>query len=373
MKLKLFDGIATLLGAIIGAGVLGIPYVVAKAGVTPGLVMILVLGIVCLIMNLMLTEVVLRTHGDHQLTGYARRYLGKWGGWLMLVSVVVGVYGALAAYGLGLGASLAHLVGGSPAIWMWIALGVLSILLAQRLEIIELSERYLSAGKVLLVVVFAFIAFSSSQFTHYNFTPVTSWTLPFGVILFSLLGTAVIPEVREELWKTPRLLGKAVFWGSAIPIVLYALFALAVIGVTGSHTTEIASVGLGTTLGTGALVLLNLFAVLALGSAFLALGEALKKTYEEDYGRSEWFSFALTLTPPALLLLLGATSFIGILGLTGAIAGGIDGIVIVLMYWEAKRKGTRRPEFMLNLPKAVDYVVIAVFAAALVWGVSHLF
>jgi len=188
-----------------------------------------------------------------------------------------------------------------------------------------------------------------------------------------LLGTAVIPEVREELWKTPRLLGKAVFWGSAIPIVLYALFALAVIGVTGSHTTEIASVGLGTTLGTGALVLLNLFAVLALGSAFLALGEALKKTYEEDYGRSEWFSFALTLTPPALLLLLGATSFIGILGLTGAIAGGIDGIVIVLMYWEAKRKGTRRPEFMLNLPKAVDYVVIAVFAAALVWGVSHLF
>ena len=71
--------IAMLCGTVIGAGVLGIPYVIAQAGFLVGLLSILVLGLAVLFLNLFIGEIVLRTPGNHQLPGYAEKYLGKWG------------------------------------------------------------------------------------------------------------------------------------------------------------------------------------------------------------------------------------------------------------------------------------------------------
>ena len=68
----------TLIGGIVGAGVLGIPYTIAKAGFLYGFILIVVLGLVFLTINLFLGEVILRTKGNHQLTGYATKYLGSW-------------------------------------------------------------------------------------------------------------------------------------------------------------------------------------------------------------------------------------------------------------------------------------------------------
>src|SRR3989338_2637874 len=98
MPKHLLDAVSTLIGFTIGAGILGIPFVVAKAGFLTGLLNILVLGILILILNLYLGEVTLRTKGIHQLTGYARIYLGKIVNFLMTSSFIIFSYGALAAY-----------------------------------------------------------------------------------------------------------------------------------------------------------------------------------------------------------------------------------------------------------------------------------
>src|SRR3989344_800615 len=98
MKKELLEAIATLAGTVIGAGILGIPYIVQKTGFMVGLAYIIIIGLSVMIVNLCLGEVVLRTEGKHQLTGYAQKYLGKYGKWLMTFSMVVGIYGALTAY-----------------------------------------------------------------------------------------------------------------------------------------------------------------------------------------------------------------------------------------------------------------------------------
>ena len=71
------EAVATLIGTMVGAGVLGIPYVFARAGFVTGLIDLIILGTAIVFIYLYLGEVVLRTKGNHQLTGYAEKYLGK--------------------------------------------------------------------------------------------------------------------------------------------------------------------------------------------------------------------------------------------------------------------------------------------------------
>ena len=92
------EAIATLTGMVIGAGILGIPYVIAKSGFLTGLIDLVIIGLAILVLNLYVGEIVLRTKEKHQLTGYAKKYLGKWGKRLMMFSMVFGLYGALIAY-----------------------------------------------------------------------------------------------------------------------------------------------------------------------------------------------------------------------------------------------------------------------------------
>ena len=44
-------------------------------------------------------------------------------------------------------------------------------------------------------------------------------------------------------------------------------------------------------------------------------------------------------------------------GVTGAIAGGIDGILIVLAYRKAKKLGDRKPEYVFKSPKSLGYLI----------------
>lgn len=367
-----YDGIATMLGAIVGAGVLGLPFIIAQAGIIPGILLLVGLGIALLLMNLMVGEVVLRTEGAHQLAGYARAYCGRTGFWLMTASMVIGVYGALTAYLIGMGDSLSLLFGGSRLFWVFLSFCIMALVLIQRLKAIEGYERVASTIKIALMASVTVVAFASADFSAARIAlPTLSWTAPFGIILFAYLGTAAIPEVREGLGKGTRKLRSILLWSSILPIGLYLLFVLATLGVSGAATSEIATVGLGQALGSRAVLLLNLFALFALSSAFVALGEALKKSYEEDFGWLSINAWTLTVLVPMLLVLVGTQSFVAVLGFTGALAAGLDGIVICWMYAVARKKGTRKPEYSLRLPPAALWILGLLFVLAIAWALTN--
>ena len=90
--------VATLIGAIVGLGIFGIPYTAAKAGFFVGLFHIIALGIVMLFLHLIYGEIVERGKGRHRLTGDVEKYFGK--AWKKIVGIVIifSVYSALLAY-----------------------------------------------------------------------------------------------------------------------------------------------------------------------------------------------------------------------------------------------------------------------------------
>lgn len=377
-KRHFFEAIATLVGTIIGAGILGIPYIVAKSGFLTGLIDIIIIGIICLLVNLYLGEIALRTKKDHQLTGYAEKYLGKTGKGLMAATMIFGIYGALIAYLLGEGEALKTIFGGSEIIYSLIFFAVVATIIHFGIKALEESE--LAIGILMLAIIILISALLMNKVSIENLAvfDATKFLIPYGVILFAFLGTSAIPEMKEELAANRKNLKKAIIIGSLIPIIIYSLFAFVVVGVIGSSFDRLgpdermATVALGMFTGKGMAVFANLFAVLAMTTSFIALGYALKEMFNYDYNINKDVSWLLVVLVPLAVFLIDAfivdvTNFIAVLGLTGAIAGGLTGVLIVLMHQKSKKHGERKPEYSIHDNKIISIIIALVFLIGVIY------
>ncbi len=371
MKLPLayYEAIATLTGCVIGAGIFGIPFVVVRAGFWTGMLVILVMGIAVMLVHLLTGEVALRSNKCQQLVGYAEKYLGRKGKYLMAASMIIGVYGAMIAYTLGVSESLSALFGGSLWLWALLFYIIMSALLFGGLKALEKSEIWMEGFKFFAFVIILVILFSSKYFSASRFVGF-SWTnllIPYGVVLFAFAGTAAIPEMREEMKKCKLLTRRAIIIGSLIPLVVYILFAVTVVGITGASTTEIATIGLAPLVGGLGFALLHVFAILAMASSFVALGYALKDSYRIDFKLPHLEAWLLTMAVPASLIAIGARSFIFALEFAGVFAGGIAGITVVLMHSRARKRSERKPEYSLKLNRFVYGALILLFAVGMLY------
>jgi len=332
---KFWQASALLAGTTIGSGILGVPYAIAQSGFLVGMVYLLGLGGAMLFLNLLFAHIVIHTNEVHQIPGYVSIYLGKYWRWLVIITLLGLGYGALTAYTLGSGNTLAELSDTPQWIMQWSFLLLGSAIVGVGVKAVSKLEVLLIIGITLLILSVAFIAFQSPSFdTKTLFTSGSSSALflPYGVVFFAYLGFSSIPELRMILASHTQHIKKAVLLGTCIPMVLYSVFVASVIGLTGDKTTEVATIGLGNALGPFVYFGSNIFAILAMLTSFLALALVVKNMFEFDLNFGRWTSFGLTFLPPALLLLLGAQNFIGILGVTGAVSGGVMAILIVLMY-----------------------------------------
>ncbi len=364
---RIIEGIATLTGTILGAGILGMPYVIAKAGFLTGTVTLLGLGIVVLFMYLYLGEIVLRTKGNHQLTGYAEIYLGKWGKKLMFLTMVVGIYGALAAYLIGSSGTLSKLLGGAQSHWLMAYFLAIAAITYFGLKWVEKCEIFLGAFLLISIFLIIYSAMNHVEAGNLSGFSIKSIFAPYGVILFAYLGMAAIPEVREEMASNLKGMKKAVIIGAAIPIIVYFIFSLAVVGSVGivkfsslGPNERIATIALSSIVGEKIFLIGNLFAVLAMTTSFLALGVALKEMFIFDYKMGHNRAWLLTMAVPLIIVMAGVTNFIDTLSLTGIFAGGVEGMLIVLMALKAKKLGDRKPEYSIpiNLPIAAAFILV---------------
>lgn len=374
-KHNLWIASATLMGTVVGAGVLGIPYAVAQSGLFIGIIHILIIGFALLVLHLCLGEITLRTNGLHQLSGYIGKYLGKWGKGFMIFSMIFGIYGALVAYIIGEGEIFATVLGfGSPFLYALIFFVIVSLILHYGIKATGRFELIITALLVLVIFIIGALSYDKINPSYFTGVSLKNMLFPYGVILFAFVGTAAIPELKEELAKEKQKLKKAIIIGSIIPIVLYFLFTIIVLGIVGYNNfsllgpnERIATVALSIFSEKYLAIFANIFAAFAMFTSFIGLGLALKEMYEYDLHIKKILALFLTIIPPLIIALSGLTSFIAVIGFTGAIAGGIDGILIMLAYWKAKKKGDRKPEYSLSISKTLTAMLIIMFALGIIY------
>lgn len=370
---------STFCGTIIGVGLFGLPYVTARVGFLPMIFYFLILGVVMLLVNLAYGEIVLRTAGDHRLPGYNRIYLRRpWLERLSYVTTVVGLVGSLLAYlvvgGSFLSSLAAPYLGGNTLVYTTLFFIIGSLIVAvgsgpvSKTTLVSLTV-FFAVLVLLLATALPRINLSYLTSSRLNFD---NLFMPYGVILFSLAGASVIPDLKEMLKNQERSLRSVIIIGSIVPIIAYLIFIITVYGVTGPQTTEEALGGLSRSLGGSVATLGLIFGIMTTFDSFLALGINLKKEFQYDGGLRPVLAGTLACLPAYLLYLFGVTDFIGIISFIGAVALGIDTIITMMIYPKAKTHGQRTPAYSLNLPKPIIITLTVLFLLGVGIELAHL-
>jgi len=361
--MKLIYAIATLSGTIIGVGLFALPYITLKVGFWVMLGYFLVLGSLVILVHLFFGELALKTPDLKRLPGFAKFHLGKWGEKTAFLSSILGIFGAILAYIIVGGEFLTELLspifGGGNLVWTLFYFSLGAALIFFGIKAISKIEFW---GLVLFFIILIAIFFRGQTFLKIeNLFPSPDFSqlfLPYGAILFSLWGAALIPEVEEMLRERKKLLKILIPISILIPIFVYLFFIYLILGITGSQTTESALTGLRNFLGDRIVSLGLFFGVLTTFTSFIALGLTLKKVFWYDLKIDKNLSWAITCFIPLALFLIGIKSFIPVIVFVGGAMLGIDGILILLMYRKINPKKILIYPLFLILLGGIIYEII---------------
>jgi len=370
-----FHALSVFAGTIIGVGLFSLPYLAIKSGFRTMIVYFFFLATVVILVDLMYGEVASRTFRRKRLPGYVKKYLGKKWQKLAAISSALSFYGALLAYLIVGGEFLTALCqpffGGNNFIYTlaYFILGALLIYVG--IKHIAQTEFYCF---ILFFVILAAIFYRSypmieiKNFFNFNWQ---NLLLPYGPILFSLSGAALIPEVKEMLKAEPKKLKRVIISGVILASLAYLFFIFIVVGLTGRSTSMEAITGLKEFFGNGIIKLAFAFGFLTTFTSFITLGLTLNKTFHFDFKLNKNLAWLLTCFIPFSLYLLGMKDFIGVISFTGAVMIGAEAILIILVYLKAKTKGDVKPAYELKLPMALIYFLVLFFIAGVAYQIVY--
>ncbi len=368
---NLFAAVALLIGTAIGAGIFGIPYVVSQSGYSVGIIYIIALGLVSLLVNLAYGEVVLSTKGTHQFPAYIEKYLGKRWKIIGTSAMFIGLYGSLAAYILEVGnllhGMLAPIFGGSAIIYATIFAIIMAVAILIGLQAVANLEKFMVVSLLTLIGILAIIGLQYITPTYYADFNASALFLPYGVILFAFGAASAIPDMKNILRDNLQMMRKAVILGSLIPLLLYIVFVTIVIGITGPDTTESTVAGLGVVMGQSAQIFGSIFGILAMTTSFLAVALVLKEVFQYDFTFHPLLAWAIVMIPPYVVVLFGFLSFIEILGISGALIGGVNGIIIMHMHRAASKQQGRPAEYSITQSRVMHIIVYGIFILGMLY------
>lgn len=367
--------VATLAGTIIGVGMFGLPYAASQAGFKLTLIYLFLLGIIVTVIHLIYGEIVLRTKEKHRLPGYAQTYLGRWGRTAASIIFFTTLYLALLAYLLIGGEFLSIIFSGwfnfSPALGALI-LAILGFgVVFKGLKLTGVFEFFLTAALIVLIVGLSVYSIKLFDPINLNLKSADIF-LPYGLILFALAGGSAIPEIRN-FFRTGRknYLKWAIILGTFIPVLIYAVFITAVLGTSGPATSAEAVKGLLPYFGPTLIKYAALVGFLAVITSFFTIGLNIKNSLIFDFKLPKVLSFLFTAGAPLILFFSGFKNFISILSFSGAVLGGLEGLLLILIWRQARRRSARTPEYSLQLGTGLQLILALVFLAGLVYEILY--
>lgn len=341
--MRFFYAVSVLSGTIIGAGLFALPYIAAQVGFGVILFYLLFLGVISILVHYFFAELALKTDDHNRLPGFAKIHFGSKTKNLAVFTGIMTLMGAMLAYIILGGQFLFELLvpffGGNEVLYTLIYFILGSILIFFGIKAIERIEFLGVVGFVMVLILIGFRGWSEMQ-------PITLFQigenlnanlfLPYGAVLFSLWGAALIPEVEELLAGEKEKIRKVIPVSIILSILIYIVFTIIVVGITGDNTTQEAIVGLINHLDNGVIALALVFGLLATFTSFVTLALTLKKILWYDLGLSKNFSWALITFLPISLFLIGVNDYIGVISVVGAVFLAIEAILITLMYQKYK-------------------------------------
>lgn len=360
MNTRLFGGILLVAGTAVGAGMLVLPVVTGLAGFYPSLLLLFLTWLGTVFTALLILEVNLWFKGEVNLISMARKTLGKGAEALTWVFFLLLLYALTMAYLSGSGPLLAD---GLHEFFGWTLpewsqplpfLLIFGTVVYLGTKEVDYLNRILMIG--LTVAYFVLIAWTmphiDTELLSYA-APKYLW-LAVPVVVTSFGFHIVIPSLTNYLNRDVKMLRKAIIIGSLLPLLVYVLWELVVLGVLpiegdqglraalvqSSLATQPLAVLLKNPWITSIARFFSFFAIVTsfLGvtlslASFLTDGLKIKKSHS---GRL--LVTLLTFIPPLIMVFIYPRSFILALQYGGVFIAIISGILPALMVWYGRPK-----------------------------------
>jgi amino acid permease len=400
----------------IGEGILAVPIALAGIGPLPGLVLLLVLGVINLVTIGGLVEAITRDgpmrYGSAYFGRLVRDLLGGVGTLPMLICLAAANAVILLAYLLGFASVLAGATGVPEVVWVSV-LFIVNLVYLRREDLDMTVASAIVVGAANLVIIVAILALSVGHVTMANlafvdlpfvdghpFEPAV-WALVLGVVLVAYDGgSAAANASKVVLAADPS--GRSLLLGNLAAMVtvtvMYCSAVLVIggaVGPTALATTDgTALAPLATVAGPAIDILGSIYVVLAigLGSVYCSLGlynqvlELLPRRSAGETGgfagrvwTDRWTRFLIGSAPVfgvflvlLALLLTNTASFAGSLSIVGVLVVPLmAGVYPMLLVAAARKRGAYVPSLVIRAlghPTVVWSVAAFFIASLLLYG-----
>ncbi|HPC31262.1 MAG TPA: aromatic amino acid transport family protein [Candidatus Paceibacterota bacterium] len=369
-KIALAEAIAALVGTIIGAGVFTLPYVANLSGVVVSIFWLVLVSLIILFLHLAFGEIVLRTPNDYRLPGYTGHYLGTPAKKFILITTFLTFSISLLIY-LILGTQFFELIlKNFKIVNLEPNLILLFLWLIFNLSILDKSNTlaakinfYLSFILIFLFLLIAFFALPHLDFAKinlFNSTNKFGWLIPYGVFFYALNGAVAVPETIAILKKhnLKEKTKQIIKIGSLIPVFIYFIFIIAVLGVAGSNVSKETIISLIPVLGKSVAFIGALVGFLAVATSYLIFATYIKNSFMNDFGWTPFISYLVVILGPMVFYLLGLQNVIKLTSFIGGMVGGLEGVMIILILKKAKEKKELTPPYEIPLNKVITGILI---------------
>ncbi len=367
LKMKVVYAISVLAGTIIGAGLFSLPYITSVVGFRFIVGYLVVMTAISIVVHLFLGKVSLKTPDFMRLPGFAKHHLGKKGETVAYISGILGILGAILAYlilgGEFLYALFSPVMGGGVAHYLIAYFIVGAAFIYFGISVVSKAHMW---GLIIYFVLLAAMLFRGwGEFSLDNLffmrEGAFDFFLPYGALLFSLWGGALIPEVEEILGSEKKKLPVVIVASIIISSLISLFFIITMLGISGEGVAYNALGGLRGLLSNGVVAMALTFGVVATFTSFVSLGLTLKKIFWYDLKLNRILSWAITCFVPLFLFIIGVRDFILVIGTVGAVMLAIDAILVSLMYEKINIKRVR----------FITYPLIAVFLFGIIYEIVY--
>lgn len=321
MSSVFFENVILSFGGIVGAGIFSLPFALKQGGSVVFCLLLLVVSVLMFYVNKMYRQVIEAQEGRHQLVGYVSNILGARMGLLVLLLDLFSLFGALLAYLIIGGEFLSKITLGNSDIMSFLFFGVASLLLLFAGKILKSLDIFFTILKGILLV--GITAIGLYVIGSHGFPAIAlvgdKPFVAYGAILFACTGFSIIPELRKD-----RRIHQSLLFGQLFVAILYATFALALVGlVRGDNFNGLS--GFSQTI-------FNLAGVSTVFAPYLILSWVVYDIFNKDLVIAKKDSLILVVTIPLFLYLLGIHSFSAVISVSGGVFIGGIAIIISRMY-----------------------------------------
>ena len=331
LRITPIEGIALIVGTLVGAGILSLPYAASKVGLIPA--MGILVGVMLLMLFTALIVLKLSAEmGGAQMSTIAQKTLGKAGGWIMFISIMIMGFGAFLAYISGIGSIFTVLFGMNEIFGAIVFWALASYVIFKGLEASGKTELIMSMALLTVFIVVTGMLVPHARLENALYIDFGGIVSIIGVVIFAFGAHTIIPDVYRGIGSYKKT-KKVVIFAFLIPAAIYAVFMIIFLMAFGKNTPEIATQGLESIYNEMGKIIGNALPLIAITTSYIGLGLAQQSNSKEFLKLKKPVAWALTVVPPILVYLAGVRNFADVLSFAGNTGDLVAFIILPILIW----------------------------------------